>query len=135
MLLEKHHHQFKSKRKKQRKLRFLSHEKSIRNFSVTKQEPKSILTSEKTYSKEHWLKRSSSPECESDFVHLDLDQYIEQSTEKMRRLHLEYLQAIEKINTPTTSDDSVQTLKSIYPQMFERLNEDLTPKSQTLEKK
>lgn len=98
---------------------------------MTKQEAKSILTSEEIYSKEHWLKRPSSSETESDFVHLDLDQYIEQSSEKMRRLHLEYLQAIDKLNTPTTSEDSVQTLKTIYPKMFERLNEDLTPKPRT----
>ena len=96
---------------------------------MTKVEPKSILTSEKIYSKENWIKRSTSPESESDFEHLDLDQYIEKSTEKVRRLHMEYLQAIDKLKTPTTSEDSIQTLKTIYPQRFERLNEDLTPKS------
>lgn len=98
---------------------------------MKREEPKSILTSEAIYSKEHWLKRSSSSDSDSGFEHLDLDKYIEQSTEKMRRLHTEYLQAIDKLKTPPSANDSVQTLQSMYPQMFERLNEDLTPKTRS----
>jgi hypothetical protein len=91
--------------------------------------PKSIFDSEKIYSKEHWLKKSSP--SESEFVHLDLDEYIEQSTEKMRRLHMEYREALGKLNTPVNPTDSTQTLKSMYPKMFERINQDMSPETIT----
>jgi len=91
--------------------------------------PKSILTTESIYSKEHWLRKSSSPE--SDFVPLDLDAYIEQSTEKMRHLHMEYLEALEKLKTPTNPIDPTQMIKSMYPQMFDRINQDMSPKDLT----
>ncbi len=87
--------------------------------------PKSILDSEKIYSKEHWLKKSSP--SESEFVHLDLDDNIEQSSEKMRRLHMEYRDALGKLNAPSNPVDSTQTLKTMYPQMFERINQDMSP--------
>jgi hypothetical protein len=91
--------------------------------------PKSILKSETIYSKEHWLNKSSS--SESDFVHLNLDEYIEQSTEKVRRLHMEYREALDKLNTPSEPIDHSQTLKSMYPQMFDRINEEISPPNLT----
>jgi len=91
--------------------------------------PKSILTTETIYSKEHWLRKSSS--SESEFVHLDLDAYIEQSTDKMRRLHMEYLEALEKLKTPSNPIDPQQMIKSMYPQMFDRINQDMSTKDLT----
>jgi len=99
------------------------------NVSSKTEPPKSILSSETTYSKEYWLKKSCSSEGES--VPLDLDAYIEQSTDKMRRLHMEYLEALEKLKTPSNPIDSSQMIKSMYPQMFDRINDDLSTKNLT----
>jgi hypothetical protein len=99
------------------------------NVSSKTEPPKSILSSETTYSKEYWLKKSCSSESES--VPLDLDAYIEQSTDKMRRLHMEYLEALEKLKTPSNPIDSSQMIKSMYPQMFDRINDDLSTKNLT----
>jgi hypothetical protein len=98
-------------------------------ISLERETPKSILSSETIYSKEHWLKKSSS--SESDFVTLDLDEYIEHSTEKMRRLHMEYLAALDKLKTPSNPVDSSQAIKSMYPQMFDRINEEISPPNLT----
>jgi hypothetical protein len=46
----------------------------------------------------------------------------------MRRLHSEYLQAIDKLKTPTKPEDSAQTIKSMYPQMFDRIQQDMSTK-------
>ena len=97
--------------------------------STTAETSKSILTTEEVYSKEHWLRKSSSSELES--VPMDLDAYIEQTTEKMRRLHMEYRQAIEKLKTPSNPVDSSQALKSTYPKMFNRISQDLPSKNLT----
>ncbi|UJR24774.1 hypothetical protein I4U23_006148 [Adineta vaga] len=83
---------------------------------------KSIFETEPTYSKEHWLRKS--PSLES--VSLDLDEYIEQASDKMRRLHFEYLEALEKLNIPSKSEDSTQAIKSIYPQTFNRIKQNTT---------
>jgi hypothetical protein len=92
--------------------------------------PKSILNTEKIYSKEHWIQKSSSSESD-DFVSLDLDTYIEQSTDKMRHLHLQYLEAIQKLKTQTDPIDSTQAIRSIYPQMFDRIQQDMSPNDLT----
>ncbi len=101
-------------------------ERSNDKVSSTIEPPKSILNTEPTYSKEHWLKKSSQSETES--VPLDLDAYIEQSTEKIRRLHIEYLEALEKLKTPSNPIDPPEMIKTMYPQMFDRINQDLLPK-------
>ncbi|CAF3307416.1 unnamed protein product [Rotaria socialis] len=88
--------------------------------------PKSILTTETTYSKEYWLKKTSS---ESESVPLDLDSYIEQTTAKMRRLHMEYVEALEKLKTSTNPVDSRKALESIYPQTFDRMKPDTSTKN------
>jgi hypothetical protein len=49
----------------------------------------------------------------------------------MRRLHMEYREALGKINTPSNPTDPTQTLKSMYPQMFERINQDMSPETLT----
>lgn len=95
----------------------------------TKEAPKSILTTEEIYSKEHWLRKS--PSSESETVSLDLDKYIEQTTEKMRRLHMQYLEALEKLKTPSSPVDSSEALKSIYPKMFDRVKQDASAKNMT----
>jgi len=96
-------------------------------MSMEKEAPKSILSSETIYSKEHWLRRSSSSSSsESDFVTLNLDEYIEQTTDKMRRLHSEYLTALDKLNTPSNQVESSQMIKSMYPQMFDRIKQDMS---------
>ncbi|CAF4046367.1 unnamed protein product [Adineta steineri] len=91
---------------------------------------KSIFESEPIYSKEHWLRQSSST-SDSDFesITLDLDAYIEQSTDKMRRLHMEYLEAMEKLKTPTKQVDSPQMIKTIYPEIFDRMKKDISTKT------
>lgn len=90
---------------------------------------KSIFETEPVYSKEHWLRKSSSSESEFESVTLDLDAYIEQASDKMRRLHFEYLEALEKLKVPTKSEDSTQAIKSIYPQTFDRIKQNTTTKS------
>jgi hypothetical protein len=85
--------------------------------------PKSILNTEKNYSKEYWLLKCSP--SESEFVPLDLDAHIAQSTDKMRRLHMEYLEALEKLNTPSNPIEPSQMIKSMYPQVFERIQQDI----------
>jgi len=97
--------------------------------SLTREPPKSVFNSETIYSKEYWLQKSSQTECES--VPLDLNAYIEQTTDKMRRLHMEYLEALEKLKTPSKSEDSPQILKTMYPQMFDRLKQDTSTKNLT----
>jgi hypothetical protein len=104
-------------------------ERSNDKVLSTIEPPKSILNTETIYSKEHWLKKSSSSEIES--VPLDIDAYIEQSTEKMRRLHMDYLQALEKLKTPSNSIDPPQTIESMYPQMFDRIKQDVPKKDFT----
>jgi hypothetical protein len=104
-------------------------ERSNDKVSSTIEPPKSILNTETIYSKEHWLKKSSPSEIES--VPLDIDAYIEQSTEKMRRLHMDYLQALEKLKTPSNSIDPPQTIESMYPQMFDRIKQDVPKKDFT----
>jgi len=99
-------------------------ERSNDKVSSTIEPPKSILNTETIYSKEYWLRKSSPSETES--VPLDIDAYIEQSTEKMRRLHMEYLEALEKLKTPLNPIDPSQMIKSIYPQMFDRIKEDIS---------
>ncbi|CAF2584419.1 unnamed protein product [Rotaria sp. Silwood2] len=107
------------------------------NILTRTEPPKSIFNTETIYSKEHWLRKTSSiqseseSESESESVCLDLDSYIEQTTEKMRRLHMEYVEALEKLKTPTDPIDSSKTLKSIYPKMFDRIKEDITTKKLT----
>jgi hypothetical protein len=44
----------------------------------------------------------------------------------MRRLHTEYREALGKLNTPSNPTDSTQAIKSLYPQMFERINADMS---------
>ena len=90
---------------------------------MTTEVPKSIFDNEKIYSKEYWLKKTSSSDSES--VPFDLDAYIEQTTDKMRHLHMEYLQALEKLKRPLNSTNSLEPLKSIYPQAFNRIRDDL----------
>ncbi|CAF3585595.1 unnamed protein product [Rotaria sp. Silwood1] len=99
-----------------------------KNILTTTEIPKSIFNTETIYSKEHWLQKPSSVESESESVPLDLDTYIQQTTEKMRRLHMEYVQALEKLKTPTNPVDSTKTLKSIYPQIFDRIQQDIPTK-------
>lgn len=82
---------------------------------------KSIFETEPTYSKEHWLRRSSSSDSEFESISFDLDSYIEQASDKMRRLHLEYLEAMDRLKTPTKPEDPTQAIKSIYPQAFDRV--------------
>jgi hypothetical protein len=93
---------------------------TVTKVSSTNRPPKSILESELMYSKDYWLKKSSP--SENNFVKIDVDAYIEQSTDKMRRLHLEYLEAIEKLKTPTDPIEPSQMIKTMYPQMLERIN-------------
>ncbi len=88
------------------------------------------MNTEKIYSKEHWIQKSSSSESD-DFVSLDLDTYIEQSTDKMRRLHMEYLEALEKLNSPLNPIDPPQMIKSMYPKMFDRIQQDIPTKAST----
>jgi hypothetical protein len=80
------------------------------NVSSLTEPPKSIFTTESIYSKEHWLRKSSSSESKFESIPLDLDAYIEQTTEKMRRLHMEYLEALEKLKTPSQQVDSSQMI-------------------------
>ncbi|CAF1116825.1 unnamed protein product [Adineta ricciae] len=82
---------------------------------------KSIFEVEPTYSKEHWLRTSSSSDSEFESISFDLDSYIEQASDKMRRLHLEYLEALDKLKTPTKPEDTIQAIKSIYPQTIDRV--------------
>jgi len=98
--------------------------------SSTTESPKSIFDTEKIYSKEHWLKKASESDSESEFecISLDLDAYIQQTSDKMRRLHTEYLQAIDKLKTPPEPVDSSQMIKSMYPQMFDRIQQDMSTK-------
>ena len=51
----------------------------------------------------------------------------------MRRLHWEYLEALEKLKTPppTNSVDSSQVIQSMYPQMFDRIQPDLPSTNRT----
>jgi hypothetical protein len=93
--------------------------------------PKSILSTEPIYSKEHWLRKCSPSKSESESVPLDLDAYIEQSTDKMRRLHMEYLEALEKLNSPLNPIDPPQMIKSMYPKMFDRIQQDIPTKDST----
>jgi len=93
----------------------------------TNESSKSILQTETIYSKEHWLRKSSSSSSESDFVSLDLDEYIEQTSDKMRRLHMEYLAALDQLKTPSNPVDSTQMIKSMYPQMYDRIQQDMSP--------
>jgi len=98
-------------------------------IASTTEPPKSILNTETIYSKEHWLRKC--PPSESESVPLDLDAYIEQSTDKMRRLHMEYLEALEKLKTPLNPIDPSQMIKSMYPQMFDRIQQDMSTKDLT----
>jgi len=91
--------------------------------------PKSILDTETIYSKEYWLRKGSSSEGES--VPLDLNTYIEQTTDKMRRLHTEYLEALEKIKIPSNPIDPSQIIKSMYPQMLDRIKQNTSTKDPT----
>ncbi|CAF1419289.1 unnamed protein product [Adineta steineri] len=104
--------------------------KQIINNNNNNFSSKSIFESEPIYSKEHWLRQSSST-SDSDFesITLDLDAYIEQSTDKMRRLHMEYLEAMEKLKTPTQQVDSSQMIKTIYPEIFDRMKKDVSTKT------
>lgn len=98
--------------------------------SVPRQETAtSILTTGSIYSKEYWLHKSSP--SESEVASLDLDKYIEQTTEKMRRLHMQYLEALEKLKTPSNAVDCPEALKSMYPNMFDRVKQDTAAKSMT----
>ena len=58
---------------------------------------------------------------------LDLDAYIEQASEKMRRLHSEYLAALGKLQSPLESTDSSEAIKSLYPNVYQRVNEQISP--------
>jgi hypothetical protein len=91
--------------------------------------PKSILNTETTYSKEYWLLKCSP--SKSEFVPLNLDAYIAQSTDKMRRLHMEYIEALEKVNNPLNPIDPSQMIKSMYPKMFERTQQDVSMEDPT----
>jgi len=97
--------------------------------SLTTEPPKSIFNTETIYSKEHWLKKSS--ESEFEIIPLDLDAYIEQTNDKMRRLHMEYLEALDKLKTPSKPVDPPQMIKSMYPQMFDRIKQDMSTKDLT----
>jgi len=44
----------------------------------------------------------------------------------MRRLHTEYREALGKLNAASNPTDSTQAIKSLYPQMFERINADMS---------
>ncbi|CAF1079045.1 unnamed protein product [Rotaria sordida] len=100
-----------------------------KNILSTTEVPKSILNPGTIYSKEHWLRKTSSDESES--IPLDLDSYIQQTTEKMRRLHMEYVEALEKLKTPSNPVDSSKTLKTMYPQMFDRIKQEMPTKNPT----
>jgi len=94
--------------------------------NVDEKKPSSLLDNQSVYSKEHWLKSQSTTDDQSDFVHINLDEYIEQSSDKMRRLHFEYIQALDKLKTPIESNGSTQTLQTVYPQMFHRITQHLS---------
>ena len=91
--------------------------------------PKSILDGETIYSKEYWLAKSSSMSAErhGQSSVLDLNAYIEQASEKMRRLHSEYLAALGKLQSPLDSTDSSEAIKSLYPNVYQRVNEQMSP--------
>lgn len=95
-----------------------------------KSTPKSLLDGETVYSKEFWLRK---PEVPSSSSALDLDKYIEQTSEKMRRLHTDYLAALEqlKMPSPTTTSNSTEAIRSLYPQVFNRVQTDATPTTRT----
>lgn len=46
----------------------------------------------------------------------------------MRRLHMEYIEALEKLKAPSNPIDSTVTLKSMYPKMFDRMKQNVSPK-------
>jgi hypothetical protein len=97
----------------------------IKNTNVSSATPtvKSVLSTETVYSKEYWL-RTSSPDTSSSSsepIPFDLDAHIEECSVKMRRLHAEYLTALEKIETPSSHVDCSQSINSIYPQVFDRV--------------
>jgi len=83
---------------------------------------KSVLNTETIYSKEYWLHQSSSNNSTlpSEPIPFDLDAHIEECSAKMRRLHTEYLAALEKIETQSNIADCSQSINSIYPQVFDR---------------
>lgn len=82
---------------------------------------KSIFDVDSVYSKEFWLKKSEKATTSDESSRFDVEKYIEQTSEKMRRLHLEYVAALNQLKCPTTESDSTSTLKSIYPQVFDRM--------------
>lgn len=86
---------------------------------------KSILDGESIYSKEFWLKKPSSTAVTSESTAFDVEKYIQQTSEKMRRLHLDYVAALNQLQTSPISTDASSTIKSIYPQVFERIQPEL----------
>ena len=90
--------------------------------------PKSLLDGETVYSKEFWLRK---PEVPSSSSALDLDKYIEQTSEKMRRLHTDYLAALEQLKMPSPTSDSTEAIRSLYPQVFNRVQTDATVRTRT----
>lgn len=80
---------------------------------------KSILDGDSVYSKDFWLKKPEKLTEKSD--QFDIEKYIEQTSEKMRRLHLDYVAALNQLQNPTNDFDSTSTMKSIYPQVFDRI--------------
>jgi len=82
---------------------------------------KSIFDGDSVYSKEFWLKKPEKSTTSDESSRFDVEKYIEQTSEKMRRLHLEYVAALNQLKSPTTESDSTSTLKSIYPQVFDRM--------------
>jgi hypothetical protein len=46
----------------------------------------------------------------------------------MRRLHTEYLEAIDKLKTPPKPVEQSQMIKTMYPKMFDQIQQDMSPK-------
>ena len=91
-----------------------------------KSSPKSLLDGETVYSKEFWLRKPEVPSSASSSSALDLDKYIEQTSEKMRRLHTDYLAALEQLKMPSPTSNSTEAIRSLYPQVFNRVQTDTT---------
>jgi len=64
--------------------------------------PTSVITSDTIYSKDHWLKKEGTTSPTSmgpnNNLRVNLDEHIQQCSQKMKNLHQEYLTTIEKCN-------------------------------------